>query len=274
MTPGPASRIVRELPRKSPTPIAPPIVIMMSWRCVSLRLSSGELSAGADSGAIESCSEAPGLLIPNNATEHLPELVNLLDGVVMENRCAVDAGVEAATEMLHQPRRVHVSVANADAAFRHGFCNRRRQDIGKGEAKSGNAFGNASRVVDTVDDGARGLQHFENLARERRLVLAYGGHRVNDRGAPRCGLGASFRLGKAIAESLEIGHSRSHPGDIFVDERARLDLAGRCVGDEVLAESLERIQQLEASPHKAHVRSEDLVAGADEVVAIEGLHIH
>src|SRR5271168_3894677 len=123
MTPGPASRIVSELPRKSPTPIAPPIVIMVSWRCVRLRLSSGESSVGfaRDAGDIEPRLEAPCLLPPNQVTEHLSELVNLLDGVVVENRCPDDAGVETLAEMLHQPRRVHVSVANADAAVRHGF---------------------------------------------------------------------------------------------------------------------------------------------------------
>src|SRR5580698_1518649 len=102
MTPGPANRIVSELPRKSPTPIAPPIVIMVSWRCVRLRLSSKELSvgfAGADAETVERLLQAPCLLAPNHVTEHLSELVNLLDGVVVENRCPEDAGVETLAEM-------------------------------------------------------------------------------------------------------------------------------------------------------------------------------
>src|SRR5271170_7674762 len=154
MTPGPASRIVRELPRKSPTPIAPPIVIMVSWRCVSLRLSSGEppvVFATADAAAIEARPEAPCLLTPNHVTEHLSELVNLLDGVVVKNRCTDDPGVEANAEMLHQPRRVHVSVANANAAIRHGFGNKCGRDIGKVETKGGDAFGEACRIVHAVD---------------------------------------------------------------------------------------------------------------------------
>src|SRR5277367_1600713 len=88
MTPGPASRIVTELPRKSPTPIAPPMVIMVSWRCVSLRLSSWGTSAvfaTGDATATEARLDAPCLLTPNHVTEHLPELVNLLDCVVVEN---------------------------------------------------------------------------------------------------------------------------------------------------------------------------------------------
>src|SRR6202034_3224624 len=138
ITPGPASRMVMELPRKRPTPMAPPIVIMVSWRCVSLRLSSGELTvvfARADAEVIESGPEAPCLLTPNHVIEHLPEFVNFLDGVVVENRRSKDTCVQAAAEMLHQPRRVHVSIANADAAIRHGFRDKRRQDIGKVKAK-------------------------------------------------------------------------------------------------------------------------------------------
>src|SRR5579864_7976146 len=37
MTAGPASRIVTLLPRNKPTPIAPPIAIMVSWRWLKRR---------------------------------------------------------------------------------------------------------------------------------------------------------------------------------------------------------------------------------------------
>src|SRR5580704_14861278 len=118
MTPGPASRMVTELPRKSPTPIAPPIVIMVSWRCVSLRFSSEELSdplAAASLEGIDACSAAGCLLTSNQFTKYFAELVNLLDSVVVDQRRTVDAGVEAFAQAPHQPRCVHVSVANADA---------------------------------------------------------------------------------------------------------------------------------------------------------------
>src|SRR5271155_4504271 len=107
MTPGPARRIVTELPRNRPTPMAPPMVIMVSWRCVRLRLSSDERPVAVSVGG------AGCLLTPNHLTQHLSELVNLLDGVVVDYRRAVDAGVESAAETVHQPWRVHVSVANA-----------------------------------------------------------------------------------------------------------------------------------------------------------------
>src|SRR5271169_5582229 len=104
MTPGPASRIVSELPRKSPTPIAPPIVIMVSWRCVRARLSSGELpGVSAILKAFGAGTEAACLLTPNHVTQYLPKVVNLLEGVVVDERGAVDAGVETDSQALHQP---------------------------------------------------------------------------------------------------------------------------------------------------------------------------
>src|SRR5580693_4830293 len=127
MTPGPASRIVTELPRKSPTPIAPPIVIMVSWRCVSARLSSGELSGvSASLKGIGARAGVGCLSTPNDVTKDLPELANLLDGVVMDKRRAVDTGVEAGAQALHQSRSVHVAVTNANASVRHGVSNERR----------------------------------------------------------------------------------------------------------------------------------------------------
>ena len=98
--------------------------------------------------------------------------MNLLDGVVVDKRRAVDAGVEAGAEALHQSRSVHVAVTNADAAVRHGLGNERGRDVGKVEAKRGNAFGQAGGVVDAVDDGAGSLQDFEHLERECSFVFS------------------------------------------------------------------------------------------------------
>ena len=91
-------------------------------------------------------------------------------------------------EMLHQPRRVHVSVANADAAIRHCFGNQRGRNIGKVEAKGGNALGDASRIIHPIDDGPGRPQDFKHLARERRFVLAYRSHGANQRSRRDAGL--------------------------------------------------------------------------------------
>src|SRR5271170_49812 len=180
MTPGPASRIVTELPRKSPTPIAPPIVIMVSWRCVSARLSSGELSGVSSSfKAIGARAGVACLSTPNDVTKNLPKLANFLDGVVVDKRRTVDTGVEAGAQALHQSRSVHVAVPNANAAVRHGLGDERRRDVGKAETKRRNAFGHAGGVVHAIDDGPGSLQDFEHLERKCSFVLANGSHGTN-----------------------------------------------------------------------------------------------
>ena len=76
-----------------------------------------------------------------------------------------------------------------------------------------------------------------------------------------------------LAERLEVFHRRAHAGDVLVDEGARLDLVGRLVGDEVLAEGRQALQRVVLAPQESHVRREGLVAGADEIVAVPGLHV-
>ena len=194
MTPGPASRIVRELPREEPHPDRAADRHHGELAQRESALSSGELSGGfarADVDAIEPRLYTLFLLAPNHVTEHLSELVNLLDGVVVENRCPDDAGVETLAEMLHQPRRVHVSVANADAAVRIVSV-----------TNAGNMSGRLKQKVGTRSERRawspprrRWLLQLAALraSRERgRFVLAYGSHGANDGVAPRCGFGASL----------------------------------------------------------------------------------
>src|SRR5581483_2477123 len=47
MTPGPASAMVTLLPRKRPTPIAPPMAIMVSWRELRRRWRSASAAGAA-----------------------------------------------------------------------------------------------------------------------------------------------------------------------------------------------------------------------------------
>jgi hypothetical protein len=123
---------------------------MVSWRCVSARLSSGELSG-----------------VPAS----FKAVANLVEGVVVDKRRTVDTGVEAGAQALHQSRSVHVAISNANAAFRHGLGDERRSHVGKAEAKRRNAFGQASSVVNAVDDGAGSLQDFEHLERKCSFVF-------------------------------------------------------------------------------------------------------
>jgi hypothetical protein len=185
----------------------------------------------------------------------------------------VDAGVEGEAEMIHQSRRIHVSVTNGDAAGGHGFSNQSGRDAGKAEAEGRDALGDAGWVVHAVDNSPCGIELLEHGLGERGFVVAYGRHGANDGLAPRCGLDAFMLRNEAVAEGFEIGDSGCHTGNILDDEGAGLDFEGRGVADEVLAEGGERVEKFEASPEETHVRREDLVTGADQVVAAEGLHI-
>src|SRR5581483_918283 len=80
----------------------------------------------------------------------------------------------------------------------------------------------------------------------------------------------SHRLAPYLGQVI---HRRSHSRDILEDERACLDLAGWLIRDEVLAKGRQRAQRLITTPHETHVRSEDLVSGADQVVTTPGLNI-
>src|SRR5215469_1719619 len=205
MTPGPASLMVTELPRKRPTPMAPPRAIMVSWRCVSARLSSeGPAGEWAALEAIDAVGAAARLPAANQVTKYLSELANLLNRVVVDKRCAVDAGVEADAEAVHQSRGVHVAISNADAALGHGLRNNGGRDVWKPETESGNAFGEASRIVNTVDHGACRPQGFDHLAGKRGFVFADRAHGAGDGGSPRCG-GCAFVFAVEVrAKSLEV----------------------------------------------------------------------
>ena len=87
------------------------------------------------------------------------------------------------------------------------------------------------------------------------------------------GAALSSSPAEACAESFQIGDGGCHARNVLVDEGAGFNLAGRSVGDKVLAEGRESVQKLESTPHETHVRTEYLVAGADKVVAVECLHI-
>src|SRR5690242_10617628 len=115
MTTGPGSRSVTVLPRKRPTPMAPPMASMVSCLCVSLRRSSsywgataaesplGDSAAGAGSG-----SEFSAMLV--QIEQGVAEVVNLSRRIVMNQRDSHDAGFNWHTEPLHKTRGDRKSV--------------------------------------------------------------------------------------------------------------------------------------------------------------------
>src|SRR5271154_1373333 len=98
-----------------------------------------------------------------HAKQYLPEFLNLFEGVVVKKRGAQNARLEWDTEALHQTRRVHMAVANADTTAGHSFCDTRGRNVRQIEAESGHALVQAGAVVNPVDDGARGLEYTKHL---------------------------------------------------------------------------------------------------------------
>src|SRR5579859_1170321 len=100
MTPGPARRIVTLLPRNSPTPMAPPMASIVSWRCVSLRRSSSTSGGVAGEPPLMDCGARAGRDSEDSPMlcqieQGVTEAVNLVPCVVVDERGADDATVLA-----------------------------------------------------------------------------------------------------------------------------------------------------------------------------------
>src|SRR5579863_1555940 len=146
MTPGPARRIVTLLPRNRPTPIAPPMASIVSWRCVSLRRSSSASgrTAGESALVLMDCGgcwrrESEGSPMLRQIEQNVAETVNLIHRVVVDERSTDYAAFQRHAEPLHQARSVHVTITNADSGMGESFGNFGRSDIGKIEAECGHA---------------------------------------------------------------------------------------------------------------------------------------
>src|SRR5580658_2821904 len=240
MTPGPASRTVTLLPRKSPTPIAPPMASMVSWRWVSWRFSSSvSAGIGSDVAAVD-CGdrgggESEGSAMLGQIEQGVAEAVNLIQRVVVDERGAHHAAFHWNAEPLHQARGVHVAVANADASLRDRFRNLCWSDIRQIEAKRRHALVNLVHSRKPVDFCAAIMQDLQHLTRKRFFVGSDILHRTREIRALRvsdCAIAG--RLG-AFAEGFQIRNGRIHASDIFIDKGAGFNFPRWLVGDELFA---------------------------------------
>src|SRR5580704_4696372 len=189
ITPGPAMRIVTPLPRNSPTPIAPPMASIESCRWLRRRLNScvGEApeedSLSGPFGAADSAGPR-GLSIFAQLLENIAEALNFFGGVVVIERCTDCAAIHCEPEAFHQPRGVHMAVANADSGARHLFCHNLGRNFRQVEAKSRHAFADAFFLADAVNGGAALFKRVQHFNRKFLFVFADGSHGFNQVGAP------------------------------------------------------------------------------------------
>src|SRR5215472_2618274 len=162
MTPGPARRIVTLLPKKRPTPIAPPMASMVSCRWVSLRFSSRLSSVWTDKSFMPGAWPwllSGALLMPAQIEQDVGKATYFFHGVVVDGRDSNDAAILSQTEPLYQPRRVHVTIAYANPRISHRLCHFRRRSLFKIEAQCGNSFARAVIFSHAVNCGTALMQN-------------------------------------------------------------------------------------------------------------------
>src|SRR3984885_4450305 len=86
-------------------------------------------------------------------------------------------------------------------------------------------------------------------------------------------IGGTRHAGERTAYLTQIVDGRIHSRDILINKSSGLDFRRRLIRNEILAEWRQSVQRLVPSPEKSHMRREDLVARADQIVAIERLHV-
>src|SRR5215470_556202 len=74
-------------------------------------------------------------------------------------------------------------------------------------------------------------------------------------------------------KSCQVFDRGIHSRDVFVHKCSHFNLRGRCVGNEILPKSRERIKRVSSAPEESHVRRENLIPGADKVIALPLLHV-
>src|SRR2546428_12227035 len=129
--------MVTLLPRKRPTPIAPPMAIMVNCLWLNCRCKPSDSPELLLSGMSQRCGAAEGRVLsvggifprPASATSNRAqvfcEAAYLLQRVVVHQRAANGAALQGNSQPLQQPRRVHVSVPHSDAPI--GKCGGHRR---------------------------------------------------------------------------------------------------------------------------------------------------
>src|SRR5215469_18337955 len=80
-------------------------------------------------------------------------------------------------------------------------------------------------------------------------------------------------LQQRCPEPFQIFYGRIETSHVLVNKRSRFDLARWFVRNEIFSKGRQGLQEFTSAPQKAHVRREDFIAGAHQIIAIERLNI-
>src|SRR6266851_2360359 len=196
--------------------------------------------------------------------------MNLTYRVVVHEGGTHGTPLPAEPQPVHQPWRIHVSVAHPDTRARQRFRDDRGIDIFQVKAQRRHSVTHQSGIGNAEDLRAKSTQDAQELERKRRFVSADRLHGAHDVRSP--GVRRTVRS-QPSTQTLEVGDCRIHTGDVFVNESANLDFERWRIRNEVLAESGQRAKRFESAPEETHMRGKCLVSGADQIIAAECLHV-
>src|ERR1017187_1851847 len=170
MMPGPASAIVTLLPRNRPTPIAPPMAIIESWREFRRRCSSPD-SCGGWTLLTSVCETEPAEplakqhltfvgpilqfrfgLIARDSPQHIDKLANLLYRVVVAERRPYSSAVWRNPHAAQETGRVHISISLPDPVFRTEGGHLGGRHSVQIETNCRHTVLQLTRLADSVDD--------------------------------------------------------------------------------------------------------------------------
>ena len=166
-----------------------------------------------------------------------------------------------------------MAIACADIFFRKLFRDSCRGHVWQIEAKRWHSLVHVLFLRHPVDYGAAIAEHPEHFKRKRFFVGPDCLERMPQSGPRRSRFCRRIITRQASAQRFQVSYGSIHPGHIFVNKGACLDFAGGFVRNEILTEGRELFKKFAASPEKTHVGTKDLVARANQVIAVEGLHI-
>src|SRR5438128_691435 len=122
--------------------------------------------------------------MPGDLGQSTSKAMNLTHRVVVHEGGAYGTLLPTEPQPVHQPRRIHVSFAHADARARQLFRDDRRIDIFQVKAQGGHSVTHKPGISNAKDLRAKSPKEAQELERERRFVSADRLHGAHDVRSP------------------------------------------------------------------------------------------